>query len=89
MNHDDVIDGNVKEFGQIGNWATAGIHKRKRFGEDYFWSTDAKASLGDDRIRFVRFEADSHALSKNIEHHLPNIVPIGRVAGPGVTEPDY
>ena len=35
------------------------------------------------------FEADSHALGKNVEHHLPNIVPVGCVAGPGVTEPDY
>ena len=37
----------------------------------------------------MKFETCIVPLSQNVEHHVPDVVAVARVAGPGVTEPDY
>ncbi|MEY4647874.1 MAG: hypothetical protein RL009_290, partial [Actinomycetota bacterium] len=89
VHHNHVCRCDVKELSQPGDWTAAGVHERKRFRENNLWSAHSEASLCDYRIRLVRLEADTDPLGERIEHHLPDVVPVARVAGPGVTEPDY
>ena len=35
------------------------------------------------------FERDPYSLRQRVENHLPDVVAVACVAGPGVTEPDY
>jgi hypothetical protein len=74
------------EEGRYG--ATRKVHKRVGLGQNDLGAAGLQPALGDKRICFVRAERRAHVAGQLRRGHLPHVVAMAGVAGPGVTEPD-
>ena len=87
MNNDHVFWCDVEKLGEVCDWSARSVHKAQGFGEDK--SSLPEFGFGHRCIGFVTFEFCALALSQHVKNHLADVVAVARVAGPGVTEPDY
>ena len=87
--HDQILDSDSEELCSVRYRATGKVHVNHRFGQHDPWTANAHASFNNLRPRRVGFEFRADPVGQLIEHHLPDIVSIASVAGPGIPESGY
>jgi hypothetical protein len=87
VNDDDVFGSDVEEFGQVSHRPARVVHETQGLGKNE--TCLPEFGFGHRRVGFVALQFCALALCQNVDHHLTDVVAVARVAGPGVTEPDY
>jgi hypothetical protein len=88
VNHDYVLGWDRKVFCQLGNRRPRLVHEAGALGQNQIIAGTG-LGLRDYRDRFVGSKLDTQTACQNVQGHLTDVVAIGLVAGPGVTEPDH
>ena len=89
VQHDEPRRRDLEVLEHRGDGSPRQVHEAVRCRENNAGAAGHETCLGDHRVGLVATQGGGCAAREFRDHHLPHVVPIGGVAGPGVAEPDY
>lgn len=79
----------VVKLEESGGGAARKIHVRVGLGHDDFRAAGLHPALSHEGICLVSAKSRAHVACQLRRRHLPHVMAMAGVAGPGVTEPDH